>query len=121
MKIPLKVSRITFYKVLLTLMNKFPPIRGLRPKEVDMLAEIMCQNYENRGIENYDKRQMFIFSTANRQVMMKNLGVTQGSFNNYLKQLKKKKLVSKDNKLLPFLNIIPEKEYSLDFKFSINE
>lgn len=117
----MKVNIVVFYKVLLTLMNNFPPIRGLRPKEIEMLAEIMHQNYENRNIKDYNKRQIFIFSTENRHVMMENLGVTAGSFNNYLKLLKKKGVITKDNKLLPFLNIIPEKEYSLDFKFSINE
>lgn len=121
MKIPLKVNIVVFYKVLLTLMNKFPPVRGLRPKEIDILAEIMYQNYENRNIKDFDKRQIFIFSTKNRQAIVQNLGITAGTFNNYLKLLKKKKVITSDNKLLPFLNIIPEKEYELNFKFTINE
>ena len=120
MKIPLRTDITMFYRVLLTLMNKFPPIRGLRAKETDVLAEIMLQNYNNRIVEDYNKRQILVFSTDSRSLMAKNLEMKAANFNNYIKVLKKQKLITRDNKLIKFLaDIMPEKEYSLDFKFMI--
>lgn len=110
-----------FYEVMITLMNKFPPIRGLRPKELEVLTEIMLQNHVNKDIKDFNKRQLIIFSTDTRIKMAEHLNMSRDSFNNYLKNIKKKGIVSKDNKLLPFLDITPDKEYSLDFKFTIHE
>jgi len=121
MRIPLKLSINIFYKVLLTLMNKFPPIRGLRTREIDVLAEIMLQNYENRNIKDFNKRQIYIFSKENKVTMRERLNMKEGSLNDYLAKLRKKKVLDKDNKLLPFLDIIPDKDYSLDFKFIITD
>ena len=121
MNIPIKTNISNFFKALLLLMNKFPPIRGLRPKEMDVLAEIMLQNYENRNIEDFVKRQRFIFSTANRVEMRERLGISEGSLNDYLAKLKKKGVVTRDNQLLRFLDIIPYGSYDFNIKFTINE
>jgi|SRR6056297_3213424 len=119
MNIPIKTKIGTFYKALLTLMNKFPPIRGLRPRELEVLAEIMLQNYENRAIEDFTKRQRFIFSTANRQEMRERLNLSEGAFNNYIKNLKKHGVITKDNTLLRFLDIIPYNKYEFKIDFTI--
>ncbi len=120
MNIPIKVSINNFFKMLLTMMNKFPPIRGLRERELDVLAEIMLQNYENRSITDFNKRQILIFSTENRIKMQERLNMKEGSFNDYMSKLRRKGVI-KDNKLLPFLNILPEGKYSFNINFTINE
>ena len=120
MNIPLNVSINVFYKTLLTLMNKFPPIRGLRNKELEVLAEIMYQNYQNRSVTDFNKRQILIFSREGRTIMQKRLGLKEGSFNDYLAKLRKKGVIH-NNKLLPFLNIIPKDTYEFSIKFSIND
>lgn len=120
MNIPIKVNISNFFKMLLTMMNKFPPIRGLRDRELDVLAEIMYQNYENRNIKDFNKRQILIFSTETRLLMQENLGMKEGSFNDYLSKLRRKGVI-KDNKLLGFLNIIPEGNYSFNINFTIYE
>lgn len=120
MNIPLNVNINVFYKTLLTLMNKFPPIRGLRERELDVLAEIMFQNYENRNIRDFNKRQLVIFSTENRIKMREKLRMKDYSFNDYLAKLRKKGVI-KDNKLLPFLNILPKDTYTFSINFNIHE
>jgi hypothetical protein len=120
MRIPIKTDIKYFYKVLLTMMSKFPPIRGLMPKEIDVLAEIMLQNYQYKDLP-FNKRHLLIFSTENRVTMHKNLNIKFGSFNDYLSRLKRKQVITKDNKLMPFLNIIPGNEYEFTIKFMIDE
>lgn len=121
MKIPLKVNVELFYKVLLPLMDKFPPIKGLMKKEMEVLSELMYQNYLNKAMEDFDKRQMLLFSTENRKIMYNKLGMSEASFNDYLSRLRRKKVITKDNKLEPFLNIIPGDTYEFSIKFSIHE
>ena len=122
MKIPLKVSINNFYNTLLILMRKFPYIRDLRPKEMEVLAEIMLQNYNNRSIKDFNKRQIVIFSTEGRELMRNNLRLKAVQFNNYIKVLKQKNVLTKDNRLVPFFDIVPAgNAYSLDFKFQIYE
>jgi len=120
MIIPIKTDIKYFYKILLTMMIRFPPIKGLREREIDVLAEIMLQNYEYRHISK-DKRHIMIFSTENRVTMHKNLNMNPGSFNDYLSRLRRKKVLTSDNKLLPFLDIMPHNNYEFTIKFNINE
>lgn len=120
MKIPIKVSRDKFYKVLLTLMNKFPPLRGMREREIDFLAEIMYQNYLYRNLD-ISKRYILIFSTENRKEMQKRLVTNEGVMNDNFSKLRKRGIITQDNKLIPFLNIIPDSNYELTITFNINE
>lgn len=120
MIIPIKTNVKYFYKVLLTMMSKFPPIKGLMPKEVEVLAEIMLQNYIFKDIDK-QKRHIMIFSTENRGIMQKDLDMKFGSFNDYLSRLRKKGIITQDNKLMPFLDITPKDNYEFTLKFDIRE
>ena len=121
MKIPLNININIFYRVLLAMMDKFPPIKGLMNREMDVLAELMYQNYQNKNIEDVNKRQIILFSTDSRKIMQGRLSMNEGSYNDYLSRLRRKKVITKDNKLLPFLNIIPGDKYEFLVKFNINE
>ena len=122
MIIPLKNLEIrTFYRALLSLLSKFPPIRGLRERELDVLAELMVSNYKFRDVQNYNRRQVLVHTTKNRKEMRENLKMPSGNFNDYLARIRKKGLLSKDNKMLPFLDIIPDDKFDLNFKFTIKE
>jgi hypothetical protein len=120
MIIPIKTNMDMFFVVLLTLMNKFPPIKGLTAKEIEVVAEIMYQNYKYKEVD-IKRRHFIIFSTDNRVEMKNRLGITEGSLNDYFSRLRRKKILSKNNQMLPFLNIIPDKNYELNIKFSIYE
>lgn len=121
MKIPLKVNINIFYKVLLPLMDKFPPIRGLMKRELEVLAELMYQNYQNKSIEDFNKRQIILFSTDSRKIMHDRLTMSEGSFNDYLSRLRRKNVITKDNKLVSFLNILPGDKYEFAINFKIHE
>lgn len=121
MKIPLKVKVDSFYRILLPLMDKFPPIRGLREKEIKVLSEIMYQNYLNRNIEDFNKRQIILFSTESRRVMRERLGMQEGSFNDYLSKLRRNGIVTKDNKLKKFFDILPGDKYEFIVSFQVQE
>ena len=88
---------------------------------MEVLSEIMYQNYENRVIEDFNKRQIIVFSTESRKLMAKRLGKKEGSFNDYLARLRKKNVITKDNKLVSFLNIIPGDNYEFTISFKIHE
>jgi len=121
MKIPLKVKSNVFFRVLLDVIDKFPPIKGLMKREMDVLAELMYQNYLNQNITDFNKRQVILFSTDSRNIMIERLNMSAGSFNDYLSRLRKKKVITKDNKLMQFLNIIPDGKYEFNIKFDIND
>ncbi len=109
-----------FFRVLLTLMNKFPPIKGLTTREIEILAEVMYQNYKYKDVD-IKKRHFLMFSTDNRIEMQNRLEISEGSLNDYFSRLRKKGILSKSNQMLPFLNIIPNKNYELNIKFTIHE
>ena len=108
-----------FYKVLLSMMGKFPPIKGLAEKEINVLAEILLQNYKYRDLE-FNKRQLLIFSTEIRKEMWTNLGMNRGTLYNYLCKLRKKGVLTEYNQILPFLNIIPEDKYEFTILFELD-
>jgi hypothetical protein len=53
--------------------------------------------------------------------MRERLNMSEGSLNDYLAKLKKKGVVTRDNQLLRFLDIIPYGSYDFNIKFTINE
>ena len=65
-----------FFRVLLTLMNKFPPIKGLTAREIEILAEFMYQNYKYKHVD-IKKRHFLIFSTDNRIEMRTRLEISE--------------------------------------------
>lgn len=121
MKIPIKIKSNQFFRVLLDVIDKFPPINGLMKREMDVLAEIMYQNYLNRDIKEFNRRQIVIFSKDNKSVMRSRLEMTEGSFNDYLCRLRRKNVITKDNKLTQFLDIIPDGKYEFRINFDIND
>ena len=120
MNIPIKVNINNFYKTLLLLMHRFPLLRELRERELDVLAEIMFQNYDNRAIKDFDKRQLVVFSQESKTKMCTRLGLAEANLNDYFSKLRKKGVIQ-GKKLIPFFNILPDKEYNFNIKFLINE
>lgn len=105
----------SFYRNILELIRTLPPLNKLRPKEIELLAEIMRQNDSMRNIDK-DKRRILIFSTENRKEIHKILGCNQSVFNNNLSILKKHKLLNQYNELIPILDIDATKGFSLQLE-----
>lgn len=100
------------------------PYHKLRPKEIDALATILYYRYElSRDISNEDMLNTVLFSTPTRNKMREDLGnMGQKIFNNLLTSLRKKKVLSKDNKVMKAL--IPnmtEDGFKLIFNFEIKD
>lgn len=118
--IPIKTNNKRFFRQFLELMKFTSPFNKIRPKELDTLAEILFQLNEYKEIP-LQKRYIIVFSTETRKEMMNNLGINQDLFNNTLSGLRKVNILSKDNKLIPFLqNIVFDREFKLTFSFVDN-
>jgi len=116
-KIPIKTNSRKFYRQFLELIKSLPPIDKLRPKELDVLSEVM---YENGNMSEYkdSDRYTLIFSTKKRKQMRELIGISEDSYNNNLSILRKHGLITKDNKLNKFLSTVVFKDnFSLEFIF----
>jgi len=120
MKIPVTSTPEKFYKQLVKLMSSFAPIKSLRPREHDLLAEILFQNYKYRSLTENDRSNL-IFSKDIRKEIQSRLNISEGTFNVYLNRFRELKVLSKDNKLPVFLSrIIPKDEFEFTVIFKIN-
>jgi len=116
-QIPIKTNEDKFFRQFLELIRSIPPVSKLRPKELDVLAEIMFQNDKYSDLEDNIRRKM-VFDTKTRKEMMLKVGITADSFNNNLSILRKHKLLTKENTLVPFLDTVRYKDgYKLEFNF----
>lgn len=118
MNIPIKTNREKYHRQILELIKSLPPLNKLRPKELDLLAEIMKQYQELEDIPK-DKRKLIVFSTESRNKMLETLNVSKGNMNTYLVKIRKLKLLTKDNDITPFLNI-PFGKFDININLEIN-
>ncbi len=100
------------------------PYHKLRTKEIEALALILYFRYElSREIDNESVVDLVLFSTKTRIKIREDLGgMSQKVFNNLLTSLRSKKVLSKDNKILPAL--IPgmsEEGFKLVFNFEVKK
>lgn len=116
-RIPIKTTNRRFYRDFLEVLKSRAPIDKLRPKELDVLAEIM---YQHAQLINYqkDERDDLLFSTRRRKDMRDLVGISEESFNNNLSILRKYGLITKDNRLNKSLETVVFKDkFSLEFLF----
>lgn len=116
-QVQVKTNKDKFFRQFLELIRSIPPINKLRPKELDVLAEIMYQNDKYSDLED-NIRHKVVFDTATRKEMRLKVGISADSFNNNLSILRKHKLLTKQNILMPFLETVRYSDgYKLEFKF----
>jgi hypothetical protein len=100
------------------------PYHKLRNKEIEALGLILYYRYELcREIKDIEMVDMILFSTQTRTKIRADLnGMGQKVFNNLLTSLRKKNIISKDNKINNVL--IPnmtEDGFKLIFDFEIKK
>jgi hypothetical protein len=100
------------------------PYHKLRTKEIEALSLMLYYRYElSRDIADPALVDMILFSTETRAKIRKDLkGMGQKVFNNLLTSLRKKKVLTKDNKINPVL--IPsmtEDGFKLVFNFEVKK
>jgi hypothetical protein len=100
------------------------PYHKLRAKEIEALSLMLYYRYElSREIKDMDMVDMILFSTQTRNKIREDLGgMGQKVFNNLLTSLRKKKIISKENKINHVL--IPnmtEEGFKLIFDFDVKK
>lgn len=98
------------------------PYHKLRNKEIEALSLMLYYRYElSREIPNVDMVEMILFSTETRGKIRAELNnMSQKVFNNLLTSLRKKGVLTKENKI--HHNLIPnmtEKGFKLIFNFEV--
>lgn len=116
--LPIKTTKSKFFRQVLEVLRSFPPINKLSPKELDLLAEFMKQNNELTDIP-VNKRRILVFSTENRKEIMDTLNMSQAVFNNNLSKLRKVGVITRNNDLIPLLNISDINNFSINIKFNV--
>lgn len=89
----LVLSENDFYVKHLSIINVFLPV-SLTRKEIDILAAIMSL----KGDIAKDR-----FGTTARKLIMEKFDLSQGGISNYLKSMREKGFITKDNEILPIL------------------
>ena len=115
--IPIKATQENFYRRFLEVLRSIPPVSKLRPKEIDVLAELLYQfnKYSDYPIEH---QITIIFGASVRKEMRDKIGIGVDSFNNNISILRKHKILTVDNKLHPFFyGIVFDKKFELNFVF----
>jgi hypothetical protein len=98
------------------------PYHKLRTKEIEALSLMLYYRYElSRSIDDIDMVDMILFSTQTRIKIRKDLNdMGQKVFNNLLTSLRKKEVITKENKINP--RLIPsmtEDGFKLVFNFEV--
>lgn len=119
MNIPVTTNENKFHRQVLEILRTFPPISNLRNRELDLLAEIMKQYQLYKNLDKVARKEV-VFSTSNRQNIRKILNISAPNMNSYLYRLRKFKLLSKDNELLPILDISTS-DFNINIQLKLNE
>ena len=100
------------------------PYHKLRQKEIEALSLMLYYRYElSKEVQSKDLVDRLLFSTETRHKIRFDLNdMSQKVFNNLLTSLRKKKVLTKDNKINP--KLIPnmtEDGFTLVFDFEIKK
>ena len=113
-KIP--TTNLKFYRQVLELLRSIPPINKLRPKELDVLAQLMHYNNVYRNLDEF-ARASLLLSKQQRKLMRETLEIGEDSFNNHISRLRKFNIVKDNGGLHPFFDTI---EYDKNFELRFN-
>lgn len=126
MKIPIiETDKKKFFLQYLTIIN--PIALKLRPMSLKVLAMICYYNNE-LSIHTLPLRNNLLFSPVYKRMIRNDItdgkgkAMTEGNFNNVVKELRQKGLIvgsMTEACLVPYLNIIPEKDNSLTINWKI--
>jgi len=124
MKIPITINIKDYITAYLLILN---PLMKLKSMELKVLKSIILvwMNLKKEVLagrmtdDEIDKR---INEPIGRKIIADNIKISRNSFNNYYMILKKKQIITSDNKLSPFLKINPLKpETNITYEIIISE
>ena len=123
MVIPVPTYAKDIIKAYLLCLN---PMLKLKPREIDLL-EAMLRVYFNlkkavkagqMKLEEIDSR---INDPMGRKVIRDLIGMSHASHNNHYLQLKKKKVITQDDKIIPFLKELNTVDFTISYKLNIKK
>lgn len=112
--VPLKTDKKKFFRQYVEILD---PLVKLRPKELDVLAELLYHNNELKDVKP-DLRWKLIFDYDTKKEMSQNLNISIPSLGNNLSYLRKRGIIV-DNKVVDSLLVYPGKTFKLTFNFSV--
>jgi DNA-binding MarR family transcriptional regulator len=114
--VPLQTSEKVFFRQYVEILD---PVIKLRPKELDVLAELLFHNNRLKDIEEKNRWKL-IFDYDNKKEMAEDLKISVASLGNNLSYLRKRGIIV-DNKVIQNLLVYPGKNFKLTFKFSVGD
>ncbi len=116
--IPITTNIKQFYKQYLNLLKPLLKTH-LSNGEINVLAELLYHNYTLRDIP-LKQRSVLLFDYDTKIEIMNSLNTTLNTIDNTFYILRKKGYIN-NNVLLDYLAVMPTKEYTLTYKFKIND
>ena len=113
MKIRVSVKEREYFRKMIILLNDIPPFNKVRPKELQLYAELMELNHKHRYMP-FDVRNKTIFDYQTRQDIAANMGIQVSGVYNLMKGLRKAGLITK-NSLVPKYLLPKSKEVTFKF------
>lgn len=115
MNIPVTINSREGYLDLLKLLSSVPPFNTLRPRETEILAELMYFGNKYGSIDK-DVRDIMTFDYTTRAQIMEKYGITTAGLNNNLTSLRKKGFITdrKVNIILPNLSGLTKLQLTFD-------
>lgn len=115
----IKYSKEKFFRAYAVLFKPF--LFKATNKEIELLGELMYENYLRRDVKDLKDRFKLILDSDNRRIIEQRLGLTPATFRNNLHGLKSKGILTKDNQLKDIFLILPDKEFKLTFNFILTD
>ena len=124
MKISINTIPKKYITAYLLILN---PIMKLKPMELKVLRSIILvwinlkKEIGTNGTMTEDEIDKRINEPIGRKIIADNIKISRNSFNNYYMLLKRKKVITSDNKLSPFLKIdLFKPETNITYQILIN-
>jgi len=97
-----------------------PFLKGLRPREADVFAEILYRYYLKRDIANQRDRMALVLNSDSRDEMVEQLEMTHPIFRNAMTSLRKKGILKEGNVIPDVYTVdLSSGELDLTFKFKV--
>jgi peroxiredoxin len=119
MIINVETTEDKYFRQALELLKPLPPFNKLRPKVLDILAQLLYFNNKYKHIEKVIRFKI-LFDYETKVLMRNNVNMDEASFNNILSELRRVNIIDKKGLVSDF-GIDPDKDSgNIIFKFKID-
>tara|TARA_R100001463_G_scaffold42850_1_gene89573 strand:+ start:1093 stop:1458 length:366 start_codon:yes stop_codon:yes gene_type:complete len=98
-----------------------PFLKGLRPREADVFAEILYRYYQKRDISNVRDRIALVLNSNSREEIAEQLNMSQAILRNAISSLRKKEILKEGNMIPKVYQLdLSDQELDLSFIFKVS-